>query len=190
MTRDKLLPFKILSVISLLISLSIAYFIFAGNQLSIQLLTPTSLSALTSQISELSTDGYVEVKPEAVVIGDEGVVSLAGSCYRVTAGTDAAQAESILNGIEGKITERPNAHDLMKEIFEVMNIQVLMVKIVDIKPAAEGNANYLGRLIVKQGDNVLSLDSRPSDGIALAVRTNSTIYFKESLMKERGQYVC
>ena len=78
----------------------------------------------------------------------------------------------------------------MKEIFEAMNIQVLMVKVVGIKATDETNSNYLGRLIVKQGDNVLSLDSRPSDGIALAVRTNSTIYFKESLMKERGQYIC
>ncbi len=179
MAKDKMLPFKILSVISLLISLSIAYFIFAGNQLSIQL--PT----LTPQISELSTDGYVEVKPEAAIIGNEGVVSLVGSCYRVTAGTDATQAESILNGMERKIPTRPNAHDLMKETFEAMNIQVLMVKVVDIK-----DNNYIGRLIVKQGDNVLSLDSRPSDGIALAVRTNSKIYFKESMMKERGQYVC
>ena len=60
-----------------------------------------------------------------------------------------------------------------------------MVKIVDLK-----ENNYIGKLIIQQGNKVLSLDSRPSDGIALVVRTNSTIYFKESLLKEMGKYIC
>jgi len=180
MVKDKLLPFKILSAASFLISVLIAYLILSP--------LPTSFSLptiITPQISELSTVGFVEVKPEAVVIETIGVVSLTGGCYQVTANTDVAQAQSIVNGIEGTISDRPNAHDLMKEIFEAMGIKVLMVKVVDIK-----DTNYIGRLIVKQGDNVLSLDSRPSDGIAIAVRTNSTIYFKESLMKERGKFIC
>jgi len=180
MVKDKLFPFKVLSVASILISLSIAYIILSQIKLpSIQL--PT----ITPQISELSTDGFVEVKPDAGVIDNVGVVSLTGGCYQVTANTDATQAESIVNGLEGKISVRPNTHDLMRDVFESLGIKVLIVKVVDLK-----DSNYIGRLIVKQGDNILSLDSRPSDGIAIAVRTNSTIYFKESLMKERGKYIC
>lgn len=179
MAKDKLIKFKILSIISFIISLSLVYLVFSGTQPSLQ------LPALASQISELSTIGFVEVTPQAAVIDNVGIISLTGKCYQVTANTDAVQAESVANGLEGKISGRPNTHDLMKEIFETMNIKILMVKVVDIK-----DNNYLGRLIIKQGDNVLSLDSKPSDGIAIAVRTNSSIYFKESLMIERGEYIC
>ena len=179
MAKDELLPFKLLSVASFLISLLMVYLIFSSKLPSFQF--PT----IAPQISELSTVGFVEVKPDAGIIDNSGVVSLTGGCYQVTANTDVVQAESIINGLEGKIPVRPSTHDLMKEVFETMNIKVLMVKVVDLK-----DNNYIGRLIVKQGDKILSLDSRPSDGIAIAVRTNSTIYFKESLMKERGKYIC
>ncbi len=179
MAKDKLLPFKILATVSFLISIALAYLVLLGDKQSFQ------IPLLTSEISDLSTIDFVEVKPKAAVINNNGVVGLAGGCYQVTANTDAAQAESIIDGLEGKISARPNAHDLMKEIFESMDIKVLMVKVVDLQ-----DNNYIGRLIVKQGNNILSLDSKPSDGIAIAVRTNSTIYFKESLLKERGEYIC
>ena len=177
MAKDKLFPFKLLAVASFIISIFIAYTILSANH--------PDVSLPIGEISDLSTIGFVEVKPEAILADDVGIVSLSGGCYRITANTDATQATSIMNGLESKILDRPNAHDLMKEIFETLGIKVLMVKVVDIK-----ENNYIGRLIVKQGDTVLSLDSKPSDGIAVAVRTNSTIYFKESLMKERGEYIC
>jgi bifunctional DNase/RNase len=60
-----------------------------------------------------------------------------------------------------------------------------MVKIVEIR-----NNTFIGRLILQQGNKVVSLDSRPSDGIAIAVRTGSPVYIKESLMKEQGKYIC
>jgi bifunctional DNase/RNase len=36
----------------------------------------------------------------------------------------------------------------------------------------------------------LSLDSKPSDGAALALRTNAPIYFNETLLKEMGEKTC
>jgi bifunctional DNase/RNase len=136
-------------------------------------------------LPDLSTAGYVEVVPEAAVVGDRGIISLTGGCYQVVATTEAVQAESIANGLAGKIDFRPNTHDLIKSVFDSLDIKVVMVKIVDLV-----NNAYIGRLVLRQGDKVLSLDSKPSDGIAIAVRYNATIYMKEDLLKRQGKYIC
>jgi bifunctional DNase/RNase len=148
------------------------------------LISPQVELANISALPELSTFGYSQVSISADVVGDRGVITLTGDCYQVTAYTEVTQAESIANGLAGRIGFRPNAHDLMKSIFDSLGIQVVMVKIVEIR-----NNTYIGKLILRQGNRVLSLDSRPSDGTALAVRTNSPIYMKEDLLKA-GKYIC
>lgn len=137
-----------------------------------------------SALPELSTLGYSQVSISADVVENRGVITLTGDCYQVTAYTEVTQAESIADGLAGRIGFRPNTHDLMKSMFDGLGIQVIMVKIVEIR-----NNTYIGKLILRQGNRVLSLDSRPSDGTALAVRTNSPIYMKEDLLKA-GKYIC
>lgn len=166
--------FKLLSVIAILISI-ISF---------IQVFVPKEIPSILS-LPELSTVGYVKVMPDAAVTEEGGAVSLTGGCYQVIASTDATQAESIINGLEGKISVRPNTHDLMKDAFQNLGIEVVMVKVMDIK-----DNTFIGRLILRQENKILSLDSRPSDGIAIAVRTNATIYMKEDLMKKMGKYIC
>jgi len=136
-------------------------------------------------LPELSTTDYVLVGIEATVSEDRGVITLTGDCYQVTAVTEVEQAESIADGLAGKIGIRPNTHDLIKSMFDGLGIEVVMVKIVEVR-----NNTYIGRLILKQGNKVLSIDSRPSDGTAIAVRTGSPIYMKEDLLKTYGEYIC
>lgn len=136
-------------------------------------------------IEDVSTKGFVAVKPSADIVDEKGVVALTGNCYSVVAGTDTNQAESIINGIKRVTGERPNTHEIMRDVFQALDIELVMVKITGL----EGD-NYIGRMIIQQGNTILSLDSRPSDGIAIAVRTNATIYFNETLMKERGEKIC
>lgn len=137
-----------------------------------------------SNLPELSTSGYAQVSVNADISGDVGVITLTGNCYQITAYTDVIQAQSIADGLAGKMGPRPNTHDLMKNVLDGMGIQVIMVKIVDVR-----NNTYIGKLILRQGNKVLSIDSRPSDDTALAVRTGSPIYMKEDLLKA-GKYIC
>lgn len=95
------------------------------------------------------------------------------------------QADSVLNGLAKKIDVRPDTHDLMKDALDNFGIKVLMVRIDDLK-----NNTFISSLILKEGNKIVSLDSRPSDAIALAVRTDAPIYIKESLMKSNGKYIC
>lgn len=174
MKKNSLMVFKIISVLALIVSFAVAFQVFA----------PKELSSIPT-LPELSTVGYVKVTPEAAVIENRGVISLTGGCYQVIASTDVTQAESIINGLEGKINVRPNTHDLMKDMFQNLGIEVVIVKVVDLK-----DNNFIGRIILKQGNKILSLDSKPSDGIAIAVRTNAPIYMNRDLMEKMGKYIC
>lgn len=137
------------------------------------------------QIEELSTQGYTKVDVQVSAQENVGVVVLQGGCYQLTATTELSQIKSIINGQEGRISYRPMTHDLFNDALESLDVDVLMVKIVDMQ-----NNTYFGRLILKQDERIVSLDSRPSDGIAVAVRTDAPVYIKDELLKAQGENVC
>ncbi len=80
--------------------------------------------------------------------------------------TTRQQTYSIASGMEDIEAERPTTHDLMRDIFDLYDIRVLMVKIDNCKDQL-----YQARLLLQQGNKILNLDSRPSDAIAVAVRS-------------------
>ncbi len=180
---------KILIVL-LIILLGISiYFLITSNivEYFIRVLPQAVIEKLPdiTALPELSTFGYVQIEVDARISEDRGIITLTGNCYQVTAVTEVTQAESIINGLAGRIDFRPNTHDLMESAFDNFGIKLVMVKIVDVK-----NNTFIGKLILRQGNRVLSLDSRPSDGTALAVRTGSPIYMKEDLLKTYGKNIC
>jgi len=143
------------------------------------------LPASPLTLPQLSTQGFIQMKPEAWIIGNTGVVRMRSKCWELVAYTEKSQAESIERGLEKKIEFRPLTHDLVNNIFNLLEIKVLMVKIYDIK-----NNTFIANTIIQQGNKVLVLDSRPSDGIALAIRQNAPIYMKLDLLKKYGKYLC
>ncbi len=170
--QDNKLPLAVMVVVLVAILISV-------------LIKPAGIPFSLQMIPDLSTVGFVKVEPDAAVSGGAGVVSLTGNCYQMTANTEAVQAESILNGINKAIAFRPGTHDLIKDAFDNLKIKVVMVKIVDLR-----NNTFFGRLILQSGDTIVNLDSRPSDGIAIAVRADAPIYIKEDLLKQQGKYIC
>ena len=173
---DSLKVYKIISLIAIVVAVvALAQPYFSKVDAVTQLLP----------IDELSTQGYTKVDVDVSVAGNVGVVVIEGNCYQITATTELSQIESIANGQEGRVGFRPGTHDLMKDALESLDVNVVMVKIVDMQ-----NSTYMGRLILKQGDKIVSLDSRPSDGIAVAVRTGAPVYIKDDLLKSQGKYIC
>ena len=165
----------------LIIVLCIALAVLLYQMLLVPVLQVPSFVVL----SGLSTTGYVQVAVDAEVMGGNGIVTLTGGCYQITAYTEAVQAESIANGLAGHVGFRPGTHDLIKDVFENLGIEVLMVKVTELK-----NNTFFGRLILRQGNSVVSLDARPSDATAIAVRFGAPVYVKESLMKDLGRKIC
>lgn len=136
-------------------------------------------------IEELSTKGYTEVNFDVATGTNNGVVILQGGCYRITASTENSQVESILNGANGLVPTRPNMHDVFRDTLQNLKIDIVMIKVDGIK-----DNNFIGKMILKQGNRIISLDSRPSDGMAMSARTDAPIYVNNSILREQGKYIC
>ena len=82
---------------------------------------------------------------------------------------------------EGIKPRRPLTHDLMKNLMELYNIQLNKVIIDNFEEGI-----FYAKLITIQNGKMLSIDSRTSDAIALAVRFDSPIFCKSEILEETG----
>ncbi len=92
-----------------------------------------------------------------------------------------AEAISIAYALEEIATERPLTHDLIKLIIDGFGAKLEKVVINDLR-----DNTYFARLIFKLNSSVISIDARPSDSIAIALRTKSPIFVARSVMEEGG----
>ncbi|MFH0928741.1 MAG: bifunctional nuclease family protein [Candidatus Aenigmatarchaeota archaeon] len=130
------------------------------------------------------------VQPPGYVVADVlevdgSMVVLGSDCLAIVAETSPERAYSIELGIVGIIDGRPNTHDIFAETLRSFNISL---EYVTLDSYVDGI--YYANLVLKSGEKFLKLDTKPSDAIALALRTNSTIYLNESLLEEVGQNIC
>lgn len=93
----------------------------------------------------------------------------------IVIGTPEAQSIAI---IMEKITPpRPLSHDLMVTTFAALGVELLDVYIYKFE-----NGAFYAELTLQQGENQYKIDSRTSDGVALAIRTGAPIYTTEEIM--------
>jgi len=177
MKKKSVRAFKVLSVTAFLLSLSVFVYFIILPLLPVEVLLPI--------LPETSTAGYEQVMPDAYTEEGIGVITLSSGCYVVEGNTEEWIANSIVNGLANRTEFRPDAHDILRDLLKSLDIEVLMVKVVDVV-----NNTFIGRLVLKQGNKVVSLDVRPSNGIAIAVRVGAPVYMREDLVKEYGRYVC
>lgn len=83
--------------------------------------------------------------------------------------------------LEGIKPARPLTHDLLKILLDALEGKVVKIVINDLK-----NETYFARIFIECDGQLLSIDARPSDSIALALRTNATIFVEENIMNTNG----
>lgn len=93
---------------------------------------------------------------------------------------DQAQAQNILAGLEGERPPRPLSHDLMAALLAAGRLELEKV----IIHAIEDNTFRAVLKLRNAGGEVIDLDSRPSDAIALALRTDSAIWMLEEVVMD------
>ena len=142
------------------------------------LLSITSLAI----INLIETSQYVEAN---VLRVDGTVITIGNDCTAIVAETSPERAYSIELGIKGVIEQRPNTHDIFAQTLKSFNITLDHVTIDNFE-----NGIYYANLHLISGNKVLKLDSKPSDAIALALRTNSTIYINRTMLQEIGKNIC
>lgn len=94
----------------------------------------------------------------------------------------AVEATAIAFAQQGVLPPRPLTHDLMKELLEKLDGTLLAVHLTELRDGV-----FYADLILKnstQGE--ITVSARPSDAIALALRTKSAILATEELLTEAG----
>ncbi|MFO7444965.1 MAG: bifunctional nuclease family protein [Ignavibacteriaceae bacterium] len=90
----------------------------------------------------------------------------------------AFEAQAIALEIEGIKPPRPLTHDLLKQIIDNLGASVLEVIIDELR-----ENTFYAKIILEISALSNEVDARPSDAIALAVRTQSPIYVSETVME-------
>jgi len=88
------------------------------------------------------------------------------------------EAQSIALVMEGITPPRPLTHDLICSILKELGIELIEVLIYKFD-----NGAFFAELLLQQNGKEYRIDSRTSDAVALAIRTNSPIYTTEEIMQ-------
>ncbi|MEK7294673.1 MAG: bifunctional nuclease family protein [Nitrospirota bacterium] len=91
------------------------------------------------------------------------------------------EASSISFALEDVTTPRPMTHDLMKAVLDVVDAKVISVVISDLK-----ENTYYAKVHLSYEDSEYSIDARPSDAIALALRTKAPIFANEEVLRKQA----
>jgi bifunctional DNase/RNase len=99
-----------------------------------------------------------------------------------------AEAFAIANGLEKVEMPRPMTHDLLSTVLKGFQTTLQSVQVYKL----EGGTFYAYLILSQEGDqtadtNIIKIDCRPSDAIALAVRMASPIYAEEEVLRVAGQ---
>ncbi len=87
------------------------------------------------------------------------------------------EANAIAMKLEDVTTPRPMTHDLIANILESLKASVEKIVVNDLV-----DNTFYATIFLKTGNGTLEIDSRPSDAIAIALRTNAPIYVEEEVL--------
>jgi len=91
------------------------------------------------------------------------------------------EAAAILMKLQGTELPRPMTHDLMTSILGELKVEVIKVTVTELK-----ENTFYALLTLKLDGGEVDMDSRPSDALALAVRTNAPIYASDKLIEDNA----
>ncbi len=94
----------------------------------------------------------------------------------------ASEASAIAFAQQGVEPPRPLTHDLMREIVESLDATLTAVHLTEMRDGV-----FYANLIIRSGgSSTTTISARPSDAIALALRTHSNILASSELLDDAG----
>lgn len=127
---------------------------------------------------------FVEADLWTVARTDQGnalLIRPRGSELAVPIFIGSLEAQSILIGLGNVEAPRPLTHDLICSLLRRLNLEPTRVEINDLK---EGT--FYSRIYVGKGEQEIRLDARPSDALAIMVRTHCPLYIAEDIVDQAG----
>lgn len=89
------------------------------------------------------------------------------------------EANAIALKIENIATPRPMTHDLLKNFLDELNISIEKIVVNDVR-----DNTFFARIHCRNKDQTITIDSRPSDAIALALRAEARIFVENEVVKK------
>lgn len=89
------------------------------------------------------------------------------------------EASAIATELEKIVFSRPMTHDLFSECLKVLNVKINRIVIADIR----SNTFYANIYLSREGQD-FTIDARPSDAIALALRASAPIFVDDSVLEK------
>ena len=97
---------------------------------------------------------------------------------------DTPEAHAIHRGIEGIRLARPLTHDLLVTMLEELQATVIGVVVTELR-----ERSFFAEIELQVAGESRTISARPSDAIAIAVRTETPIYASEDVLAEAGQVI-
>jgi len=91
------------------------------------------------------------------------------------------EAEHLTISLQDVEMSRPLTYDLFKKVINSLDAQVLRVEVVALR-----EETFFGNVVLEVNGQEINIDSRPSDALNLAVRTNVPIYVTKDVMDAAG----
>jgi bifunctional DNase/RNase len=89
------------------------------------------------------------------------------------------EASAIATEIEKITFSRPMTHDLLNDIVKLLNAEVVRVEIHDLR-----NNTFFANIHLMREGNLIVVDARPSDAIAIALRAGAKIFVDEKVIEK------
>jgi len=91
------------------------------------------------------------------------------------------EADSIALALGRVATPRPLTHDLIKNIITGLKIKVTKIVVTEIF-----DNTYYALIYLADGKKEVPIDSRPSDAVAVALRSNAPIFVEDGILEKRS----
>lgn len=91
------------------------------------------------------------------------------------------EAESITIALQDIEVARPLTHDLIKILFKELDARIIRVEVISLR-----DDTFFGNIVLEANGRIFNIDSRPSDAIAIAVRTHVPILVARDVMDAAG----
>ena len=92
-----------------------------------------------------------------------------------------SEADSIALKLQDVSVPRPLTHDLLGSIIATLGATVKQIVVSDLS-----NDTFYAKIVIQHNGTTMEVDSRPSDAIALAVRTAAPIYAEDTVLEKAG----
>ncbi|HSP17789.1 MAG TPA: bifunctional nuclease family protein [Thermoanaerobaculia bacterium] len=89
------------------------------------------------------------------------------------------EANAIALQLENVTTPRPMTHDLLRNMISELDARVIRIVINDLR-----DSTFFAQIRLITGEKTLEVDARPSDAIALALRTEAPIFVAQSVLDQ------